>query len=395
MVNVAILYSGNIHASNGASSYVRQLKEMAPLFLEKGIYVEVFSGPENYSSAKAYRKSFTYMAKRAIKRILSQSRQGTQVLIRQAFYLPANYAVESLLTSDFKPDVLIFNDVFVQCCYFEHNKQSDARSICVLHNNGQIGKMLRDQYPKVNERAVSKLEDCVLQKSDCIVFVGEENRRRFLGNNPRYSGATASVRSGISGFEISRNKRNDVSSHFTFVSVGTVNKRKNQRGLIESFLRCSFDGTLKLIVVGDGEDLDYCKHIASGASSNRIIEFAGVSDNVAEYYAQADAYISASRDEGLPIAALEAMSCKLPLLLTNVGSCSELIDRNGVLIEAPEVESVKNAIETFLASMDSAQAMGEKSYEIFSNRYSAKCMLADYEKLIMGIIERHGRQSGD
>jgi glycosyltransferase involved in cell wall biosynthesis len=50
-----------------------------------------------------------------------------------------------------------------------------------------------------------------------------------------------------------------------------------------------------------------------------------------------------SNSEGLPMSAIEAMSAGLPLILSNVGGCPELIKDNGILVEN-NVESITNAI---------------------------------------------------
>ncbi len=56
-----------------------------------------------------------------------------------------------------------------------------------------------------------------------------------------------------------------------------------------------------------------------------------------------DAFMLISNSEGLPISAIEAMSAGLPLILSNVGGCPELIKDNGVLVEN-NVESIIDAV---------------------------------------------------
>ena len=56
-----------------------------------------------------------------------------------------------------------------------------------------------------------------------------------------------------------------------------------------------------------------------------------------------DAFMLISNSEGLPISAIEAMSAGLPLIVSNVGGCPELINSNGILVEN-DIESITNAI---------------------------------------------------
>ena len=109
------------------------------------------------------------------------------------------------------------------------------------------------------------------------------------------------------------------------MSVGTVCTRKNQRVLLEIARSKEIIKPIRFIVVGGGPDLPFCEKLVEKYSLSDCVEFVGPSNDVASYLSQADAFISTSYDEGLPTVALEAMSCSLPLVLTDVGGCSELI----------------------------------------------------------------------
>lgn len=382
VIKVAVLYSGNVYASNGASSYIKHIIEMRSDFAKKGIDIRAFCGPAKFTSARSYRKSLKYTLKYIAKRILSLTNNGTSILIEKAYFTPAKYAVDQFNASRFDPDIVIFNDAFVQYCYCNNNDNRDRVLINVMHNNGQIGLMLRERYPKISEGLMCRLERNIFESSDCIAFVGESNRRRFLDLNPGYAGRTVSLRSGIDGMGVSKQSKGTVPP-ITFVTVGTVNTRKNQRGLIRAFLECPSSPKLKLIIVGDGEDMSFCKRLASNCRTNREIEFVGVSDDVSAFYSMSDVYISASHDEGLPIAAIEAMSCRLPIILSDVGSCRELIRDNGILLKSTDHECVAKAIDEMVRRSDDFDRMGEASYRLFSSQYSSNCMLEDYLNLIL------------
>ncbi len=92
-----------------------------------------------------------------------------------------------------------------------------------------------------------------------------------------------------------------------------------------------------------------------------------------------------SIDEGLPISAQEAMNYSLPLILTDVGGCSELISENGILTST-DVNEIMGAIVSLNDNKDMLKKMGETSKKIFEERYTLDIMLGKYVQCISGIL---------
>ena len=60
-----------------------------------------------------------------------------------------------------------------------------------------------------------------------------------------------------------------------------------------------------------------------------LVEFLGVIQDITEFLADKHIFVSFSRSEGLPISVLEAMSCKLPCLLSDVVGHRSFMNENG------------------------------------------------------------------
>ncbi|CAM7688138.1 glycosyltransferase [Citrobacter sedlakii] len=99
----------------------------------------------------------------------------------------------------------------------------------------------------------------------------------------------------------------------------------------------------KLTVVGGGEFLEALK---SKYSKFDNIEFIGEVKNFIGYN-KFDIFALISDSEGLPMSALEAHTAGIPLLLSNVGGCYELIEKNGLLVENNEVDIERKLKELF------------------------------------------------
>ena len=97
------------------------------------------------------------------------------------------------------------------------------------------------------------------------------------------------------------------------------------------------DMDVDLHIVGGGDQLPYLRRIAT-----KNVIFLGEIPGFSRFR-DFDIFCLISDSEGLPLAGIEAMSCGLPLILSNVGGCSELVRGNGSLV-SNDVASIKAAI---------------------------------------------------
>jgi glycosyltransferase involved in cell wall biosynthesis len=73
-----------------------------------------------------------------------------------------------------------------------------------------------------------------------------------------------------------------------------------------------------------------------------------------------------SDSEGLPLSAVEAMSAGLPVVLSNVGGCVDLVDKNGVLVEN-SIEDIKRGLSEVI---DNFESFSKKSIELYEKDYN-------------------------
>lgn len=124
-----------------------------------------------------------------------------------------------------------------------------------------------------------------------------------------------------------------------------------------------------LDIVGDGE---YYQELKKEFDSYENIHFYGEIkgfDKFSEY----DVFVLTSESEGLPMAAIEATSASLPVILSNVGGCGEVVDQNGILIENT-TEELESALNTVFANYDSFYKAAQKQKNKFDiNNVKDKC----------------------
>ena len=94
---------------------------------------------------------------------------------------------------------------------------------------------------------------------------------------------------------------------------------------------------IELHIVGDGSQRNYLESI-----THKNVIFHGEIDGFNDFK-NYDIFSLISDSEGLPLSALEAMSSGLPIILSDVGGCFELINENGILVKN-NVDEIKKAI---------------------------------------------------
>ena len=104
---------------------------------------------------------------------------------------------------------------------------------------------------------------------------------------------------------------------------------------------------LRLTVVGGGQMERQLRKIVTERELNDVIKITGRidSEKMPEVYRQNDIFISASMQEGMSNAMLEAMASGLPIVTTRCEGLTELIDGNGLIVGQDNVEEIAKAIK--------------------------------------------------
>lgn len=135
-----------------------------------------------------------------------------------------------------------------------------------------------------------------------------------------------------------------------FLVIGNLNNsEKNISGILEAFAKAkSQRDDLKLLIAGDGHDIDNLRNEASRLQLDEAsIEFAGFvnSDKIEEFYRESICYIMNSHFETFSISTAESLIYGVPVISTRCYGPEEYIDQsNGILISRNNSNELCNAI---------------------------------------------------
>ncbi|WP_286334748.1 glycosyltransferase family 4 protein [Bacteroides caecimuris] len=386
MTKVIMLSSDNINAQTGAAKFVRLFTSKAKKWKENEIEVLCFSNSGSFSDEMKYRKTASFKFKQIAKRMLFATKIGRRIsLIRYQLHTLGNLPIVNASNIIDKDSVVILNDIRVAYNYY-NKYQNNYKSIFIMHNSGDMLSMLKEEM--VDRKVKELLEECeknILKYADALVFVSEVARSNFNALHPEYNNKTKTIYIGMEDTNVIHEK---INNSIGIVTIGTVCDRKNQILVIKA-VENIVSRNIKLTIVGGGPKLYEWKKYVKDRNLGDKVFFAGASDQVDKILAENDMFVMTSKDEGLPVAAQEAMSFGMPLILTDVGGCQELICENGFLIN-PKLEEVIEAINYYIDNSESIRIHGNQSKALFKERFSLEKMTERYIELVKDIINLNG-----
>ncbi len=145
---------------------------------------------------------------------------------------------------------------------------------------------------------------------------------------------------------------------------------------------------LVYLVIGKGPDFNDVKTKVSQFGLQRNFVLAGfVSDeDLPSYYNAADFFVLPSKSgEGLPLVALEAMACGLPLVATNVGGIAEIMTEGfGRIVPANDPEAMAEAsLEYACIKLSNLR---EKLRNIIAEKYSWDVNVSKLARIYQEVI---------
>jgi len=139
-----------------------------------------------------------------------------------------------------------------------------------------------------------------------------------------------------------------------------------------------------LLLVGDGTERQSLEVLAEAMGIGDRCHFVGMVDNVSEWLAILDMYTITSKDEGLPLSVMEAMSVGLPIVACNVGSVSLLVNTTvGYLLEGRDKEELGQVLSIFAQDTNRRKKCGTEARRNICASYSFEATIDGYIKALI------------
>lgn len=253
---------------------------------------------------------------------------------------------------------------------------SSARTVTTVHDLAPI-KFPESTHPKivsVHTRRLQLVKKYIQKvivptkttKADLVEFGVKEKRIEVI--------AEATAFRPVNDDKVKKVRRKHHIRRNYLLSVG-INPRKNTKRIIKAYNRVKTRENLDLVLVGQ-------PLLGSLDKSIGVKVLGHVSDQeLAALYTGAEILVYPSLYEGFGLPILDAFSCNVPVVTSDIGSMKEVAGDAAVLVNPLSIEAIAEGIEKVLKNKNRFVNRGKLRLKMFSWKKTAKKTLELYNDL--------------
>lgn len=216
------------------------------------------------------------------------------------------------------------------------------------------------------------LERQLMSATDGIVFESHFAQKRYIQSMGGTDIRRRVIFNGLLPDEFVSPVPRDDATDLLF--IGELRELKGVDVLLKAVAEVRQTRDATLTIVGEGMDRDSLTALSQSLGIEAIVRFVGAKP-ARDAFTMGRCMIVPSRKESLPYVVLEAAAAGLPLIATNVGGISEIVDGSDTaLIESDDVTGLAGAIHEILAAPEAAASRAERLRNVVSQRFTVETM---------------------
>ena len=165
--------------------------------------------------------------------------------------------------------------------------------------------------------------------------------------------------------------------------VGRLVPIKDPATLLRAFARVRADvPEAVLLVAGDGPLRGELRGLAASLRIESGVHFLGWRHDLPALFATLDVVVLSSRNEGTPVAAIEAMAAARAVVATDVGGVGDVVEhrKTGLLVPPGRPDALAAAIAGVAADPAVRRRMGVAARRVAAARFSASRLVDDVDR---------------
>jgi len=145
----------------------------------------------------------------------------------------------------------------------------------------------------------------------------------------------------------------------------------------------------QLLIVGDGREKDNLLRKVMESKITENVKFIASVDDTTQILPIMDLFVMPSLQEGLGLAVMEAQAAGLPVVASNIGGLSNLIQDGitGLLVPPKDIYTLSAAITELLRNMNKAEMFGANGRKFIEQNFSLDIMIEKTEEVYKECVE--------
>ena len=177
------------------------------------------------------------------------------------------------------------------------------------------------------------------------------------------------------------------------VSVGSLLKSKGHRYFLKAASKVlSLFPKTKFVLVGEGPCRGELEDFVKEENLSNNVIFTGFRDDIPEIMATMDILVNPSiMAESFGMAITEAMAMKKPVIATDIGGPSEIIQNGicGILVPPKDLDALAKAISSLLDDGKRREGMGVRAHDRVNRFFDIKGNVKVVQEVYMSLLTRN------
>ncbi len=247
---------------------------------------------------------------------------------------------------------------------------------------------IKDLFKKGNLEKVSK-----------IVAVSENNRQLLMKLYPQQKDKMTVIHNGLDTIwwqsqllrftDLDRRKIKEElflarENTLIIISIAELHERKGLKYLIEAIpvVAAKFPN-IKLVIVGEGPERKELEKLIKKLKIENHATLTGRQKEIPKLLKSSDIFVLPSRREAFGLVVLEAMITGLPVIASNTGGITEIIEngKTGILVEPEDSTKIAAALIDLIAHPEKREKLAIAGHHLVHEKFTAKKMAGEYEKI--------------
>ncbi|MBW1896468.1 MAG: glycosyltransferase family 4 protein, partial [Deltaproteobacteria bacterium] len=258
------------------------------------------------------------------------------------------------------------------------------------------GHVFHNYFPPLKSRCFRAIERVLSLLTTRIIAVSPQQREEIGG----LIGAQRKMEDIRLGFDLSkflaprekkmaRKNLGLPGDKWIVGAVGRLAPVKNLVLFIDIAERLSKERSdILFVVVGDGEDRQKLERLVRDKGLVDRVLFLGWQTDIERVYKAIDLLVLTSKNEGTPVAVIEAMASGCPVVAAPVGGVADLVkhDVTGLLAGPEDVDDFVNRVEQVLDKPERRQRLVAKARDFATSYYGLDRLLDDMSRLYINLV---------